>query len=325
MRILGLNSGTSADGLDMALVEVKRTNRGVTARYLAGRAKRYPDNLRDLVLRVADSRTIDLNTVIHLDQLLGQFFGRAADDYLKRLTASKFPVDVVASHGQTVRHLPTPVRLGRFVVSGTLQLGSPEQIAVATGKTVVADFRQADVAIGNEGAPITTPAMLRLFARSDRSVLIVNIGGIANYFYFPRSQSRLKPSAEDCGPGNGLSDILSQQLFNERFDRNGARAAAGKVSQRLVSLLVGHPFFIGKTASTGREVFGVEMAHEMRRFGRQFNLAPEDLLATAQELTASSIVRKIRPLVRRDKTLSCLYVTGGGRKNACLTGRLRHH
>jgi len=322
--ILGLNSGTSADGLDMAVVRISRTKRGAAVKYLAGCSKPYPAELCELVLKVADSRTIDLNAVIHLDSLLGQFFSRAASTYIRKLAKNNIRVDVVASHGQTIRHLPHKVQIGRFSVAGTLQLGSPERIAAATGRIVVADFRQADVAVGNEGAPVTAAAMQRLFATSTESRLIVNIGGIANYFYFPKEKSRLKASAADCGPGNSLSDVLSQRLYGEKYDRKGVRASKGKASERLLTLLLANPFFSGKTISTGREDFGVIMVREILDFGQRFGLTPEDMLATAVELSATAIAVKVRPLLDRDKKLSKLYLTGGGRKNNFLVNRLRH-
>jgi len=322
--ILGLNSGTSADGLDMAAVRISRTKRGAPVKYLAGCAKSYPVELRQLVLKVADSSTIDLNIVIHLDSLLGQFFGRAASAYVRKLAKNNIRVDVVASHGQTIRHLPHKVQIWRFSVAGTLQLGAPERIAAATGKMVVADFRQADVAVGNEGAPITAAAMQRLLATSTESRLIVNIGGIANYFYFPKEKLRLKPSAADCGPGNSLSDVLSQRLYGEKYDRKGVRASKGKASERLLTLLLANSFFSGKTISTGREDFGVIMVREILDFGQRFGLTPEDMLATAAELTAMATAMKVRPLLDRDRKLSKLYLTGGGRKNNFLVNRLRH-
>ena len=321
--ILGLNSGTSADGLDMAVMRISRTKRCAAVKYLAGRAKPYPSELRRLVLKVAESRTIDLNAVIHLDSLLGRFFGRAASAYIRKLAKNNIRVDVVASHGQTIRHLPHKVQIGRFSVAGTLQLGAPERIAAATGKMVVADFRQADVAVGNEGAPITAGTMQRLFAANTESRLIVNIGGIANYFYFPKEKSRLKPSAVDCGPGNSLSDILSQRLYGEKYDRKGVRASKGKVSERLLTLLLANPFFSGKTISTGREDFGLTIAEEILDFGQRFGLTPEDMLATVAKLTAAAIVMKVRPLLDRDRKLSKLYLTGGGRKNNFIVNRLR--
>jgi len=321
--VLGLNSGTSADGLDMAAVRISRPKRGVAIKYLAGCAKPYPVELHDLILKVADSSKIDLDMVIYLDSLLGQFFGRAASAYIKRLAKNNIRVDVIASHGQTVRHLPNEVQFGRFSVNGTMQLGSPDHIAAATGKMVMADFRQADIAAGNEGAPITAAAMQRLFATPANSRLIVNIGGMANYFYFPAEKSSLGPSAADCGPGNSLSDILSERLYGERFDRRGVRASRGKASQRLLTLLLANPFFSGNTVSSGREDFGGYMAQEMLNFGQQFDMAGEDMLATAVELSVTAIAMKIQPLLHRDGNLLKLYLTGGGRKNNFLVNRLR--
>jgi anhydro-N-acetylmuramic acid kinase len=321
--ILGLNSGTSADGLDMAVMRISRTKRGTTVKFLAGRAKPYPSELRQLVSKVADSRIIDLNAVIYLDSLLGRFFGRAASAYIRKLAKNNIRVDIVASHGQTIRHLPHKVQFGQFSVAGTLQLGAPERIAVATGKLIVADFRQADVAMGNEGAPVTTGAMRHLFASNTESRLIVNIGGIANYFYFPKGKLRLKSSAADCGPGNSLIDILSQRLYGEKYDRKGVRASKGKVSERLLTLLLANPFFSGKTISTGREDFGMTIAKEVLDFGQRFGLSPEDMLATAAKLTATAIAMKVRPLLDQDRKLSKLYLTGGGRKNNFIVNRLR--
>jgi len=323
LTLLGLNSGTSADGLDMAAIKVSQTKRGPAVKFLTSSGKPYPVELQELILNVADSNEIDLKTVIHLDSLLGQFFGHAAATYIRKLAKLNIQVDVVASHGQTVRHLPDKERYGRFSVSGTLQLGSLDSIAAITGRTVVGDFRQADIAGGGEGAPITAGAMQRLFSAPDEPRLIVNIGGMANYFYFPVNSSKLKASAADCGPGNSLGDILSQRLFGEKFDRNGTRASKGKVSQRLLTLLLASSFFSSRTVSTGRETFGAKMVQKMIDFGGQYGIAGEDLLATAMELTATAITGKVQPLVCRDKSLSKLYLTGGGRKNIFLVNRLR--
>jgi len=323
LTLLGLNSGTSADGLDMAAIRVSRTKIGPAVKFLTSSGKPYPVELQELILKVADSNKIDLKTVIHLDNLLGQFFGHTAATYIRKLAKLNIQVDVVASHGQTVRHLPDKERYGRFSVSGTLQLGSLDSIAAITGRTVVGDFRQADIAGGGEGAPITAGAMQRLFSTPDEPRLIVNIGGMANYFYFPVNSSKLKASAADCGPGNSLSDILSQRLFGEKFDRNGAKASKGMISQRLLRQLLAAPFFSGRTVSTGRETFGAKMVQKMVDFGGQYGMAGEDLLATAMEFTATAITGKVQPLVRRDKSLSKLYLTGGGRKNIFLVNRLR--
>ena len=321
--ILGLNSGTSADGLDMACIQVTRTKRRPKIKFLTSSEKPYPSALQDLVLKIADSETVDLNALIHLENLLGQFYGQAAREYIRELAKARISVDVVASHGQTVRHLPERVRVGRFSVNGTLQLGSLDQIAAITGRIVIGDFRQADIACGGEGAPITTGAMHRLFASYEEARLIVNIGGMANFFFLPAQKSGLPAIAADCGPGNSLCDTLASVLFGEKFDRNGERAAKGTISQRLLCLLMSDPFFTGGRVSTGRETFGREMVQKMMAFRKRSRLSGEDLLATAVELTAAAITRKVQPLVGANKDLSKLYLTGGGRRNSFLVKRLK--
>ena len=319
--LLGLNSGTSADGLDLAAVRFTPSKNVTRITYLSGRHKSYPQQLRRRVLALADSASVTLEDVIALDNLLGEFYGRAAANYIDHLRRDGLKVDAVCSHGQTVRHVPN--RRTNAEVGGSMQLGSRAIIAARTGKVVVGDFRQADIALGNEGAPITTPAMSQLFGAKRESRLLVNIGGIANFFYFPTGSTEMQGA--DCGPGNSLSDILSAALFGECFDRGGRRAKRGKVSQRLLTLLRGNAFFNGKQVSTGRELFGKAMAQEMVDFGRRFRLKDDDLLATAGELTAVSIAERLRTIVHADENILKLYLTGGGRKNMFFIGRLQHY
>jgi anhydro-N-acetylmuramic acid kinase len=187
---------------------------------------------------------------------------------------------------------------------------------------VVGDFRQADIALGHEGAPITVAAMRRLFATPDESRLIVNIGGMANYFFFPARRSGLKPAAADCGPGNSLSDILSQRWFGERFDRNGRRASSGRVHQKLLTRLWAEPFFNRPEKSTGRESFGVGLADRIIAYARKYGLARHDVMATTAELTVAAIAHQVRRFVRGGEGLSKLYLTGGGWRNKFFRRRL---
>ncbi|MEW5993594.1 MAG: anhydro-N-acetylmuramic acid kinase [Candidatus Zixiibacteriota bacterium] len=323
LTLLGLNSGTSADGLDLAAVRITRGARGATVRYLAGEMKPYPPELRQLVLQTAAGASVDLDTVVRLDNALGLFFGRTAATFIGRLKRKRIRIDAIGSHGQTVRHVPQPRRLAGEQVRGSLQLGSPDQIAAQTGKVVVADFRQGDIADGGEGAPITTGAMYTLFGDIKKSRLIINIGGIANYYYLPPVSSRRPPSAADCGPGNSLSDILSRRLYGEGFDLRGARSARGQVCETLLQRLLAHPFFSDSSLSTGREAFGERMAQEILDYGLHRNLYREDMLATVVEFTAQAIVKGVRPILDEDSSLTSFYLTGGGRKNSFLVKRLR--
>ena len=319
--VLGLNAGTSADGVDLAIV---RFGAGKTARpvFIDGRERKYPGDIKALLDTVSNAPHVKIEQLIHLDQALGLFYGRAAASFIRTMKQKKIVVDAVASHGQTVRHSPARVRIGDFRVGGSLQLGSLEQIAVATGKPVVGDFRQADIALGNEGAPITVAAMEQLLADPKESRLVVNIGGIANYFYFPSRRVRRPIQAADCGPGNSLSDLLATDLFGRPYDRNGKLARSGEVSHRLLALLSAHPFFHNRTVSTGREEFGRELVDSILQFGRKFGLPPESLIATASELTVRGVVAAVTPLMKRDQGLDKLYLTGGGENNKFFKTRL---
>lgn len=320
LNVLGLNSGTSADGLDLAVLRIGDNLSSV--RVIAGSTRRFPAKLRELILQAADHSEIHLESLLRLDNYLGKFIGESAALYMKSLAEQGVRVDLVGSHGQTVRHVPQKVRVGRFLVRGTCQLGSLDQIAAVTGCVTVGDFRQADIAAGGEGAPITTGAMIRLFGNPKESRLIVNIGGMANYFYIPKGSLRLVPAARDCGPGNSLSDILTSRLFHRAYDRNGRLATRGTAHRELLSRLLAKPFFSSSARSTGREAFGSALAEEMLQFGRMEKLAPEDLIATAAELTVTAIAAAVRPIVAQDLSLTRVYLIGGGRRNSSFRSRL---
>lgn len=322
LTVLGLNSGTSADGLDLAVVRVSSVGKKPSLKFLSGATKSYHPKLSKKIHDLADSKSAVLDELVYLDNLLGRFCGRAAASFISKLPGN-VTVDVIASHGQTVRHLPEKVNLFGQKICGTLQVGSADFIAAATGLTVVSDFRQADVALGNEGAPITVAAMRELFGSRSEPRLIVNIGGMSNFFYFPPGGKAAR--ASDCGPGNSLCDILSRKLFRVRYDRNGYHARKGTVSDRIVKTLMSRGYYRGRANSTGRESFGAVEATRLLALAKRDNLSNNDIMATASELTVRSVVGKVTPLVRRDKRLSKLYLTGGGRYNIFFVDRLKHH
>ena len=318
--VLGLNSGTSADGIDLAAVKIVRSNGKVSARFIKGSARKFSPELRLKIIKLSESRSVVLKDIIDTDNRLGESFGRAARSFLKSLEKEKIEIDLIASHGQTVRHLPASGSKGK---SGTLQIGSLEMISNITGKLTVGDFRQADIALGNEGAPITVAAMKRLFAVKNESRLILNIGGISNFFYFPKSNSGLTVRARDCGPGNSLCDLLSQKLFSKKFDHNGKTAISGRPSKKILTLIMAEPFFKGKYVSTGKEMFGESLTGKMTALAAKFSVSDSDLLSTAAELTVLSIAHVLKPIIKKDKNIEKLYLTGGGRRNKFFVSRLK--
>ena len=324
LAVIGLNSGTSADSLDIALVKISRKNNKRTVSYLDGKTVRYPKELKKAILSICDTDIIALEDIIYLDNSLGQFYGRQANLFIKQQELKNITIDLISSHGQTVRHLPEKIKKWKMLLNGTMQLGSADFISKMTGKIVINDFRQGDIAIGNEGAPITTGALEILLGKKGESRLIVNIGGMSNYFYFPGNYKNII-SAADCGPGNSLSDILSQKLFGIVFDKNGAIARKGNISERLLHLLLSNDFYKSKNKSTGRELFGLKMADEIVNFSKKIELSKYDILATVEELTSRSIVMKIKHFIKNDKKLKKLYLTGGGRNNIFMVDRLKYH
>lgn len=320
--ILGLNSGTSADGLDLAALKFSGSSSS-PLKFLAGVCQPYPAGLKQCILDVSHSTILRLETLIYLDNALGRFYGEAAQRFMRKLKKNGISVDAVASHGQTVRHLPRPTKFLGQSVHGTLQIGSLEQIAARTGTVVVGDFRQADVALGHEGAPITISAMARLFGHQRKSRLILNIGGMANYFYFPARSQESAIRAADTGPGNSLSDLLCQKLWGKPYDRSGLIAASGRVSNALLDIILKEPFYKGRCRSTGRETFGEAMADKLLAAGRRLKISHADIVRSAVEGTVYGITHALEPILKADRSIDKLYLTGGGVHNSFLSRQLR--
>lgn len=324
LHILGINSGTSIDSVDLALVRVDRRGRSVTCAYVTGSERKYPPALRERLLAAAGSQSISFTELTSLDNELGLFIGRTARAFMSRLARRRIRVDSVASHGQTIQHLPGSRAQGGRLSHGTLQIGSLEQIAAQTGVIVTGDFRQADIASGGEGAPITVGAMHRLLSDRKESRLIVNIGGIANYFFFPAGKSLRYVQAADCGPGNLLSDQLAVRQFNRPFDRNGELACAGQVSKRLLTLVLADPVFTGRrTVSTGRESFGAALVERLCKLAGELELSLNDIMATTAQLTVEAIAASVLKMKLPPMDRGKLYLTGGGARNRFFVRGLR--
>ncbi len=320
--VVGLNSGTSADGLDLAAVKINLFSKTPTLKFIKGVTVGYPKAISHLINDAIANEISSIDTLIELDRKLGAFYGEQANKFCQVLAKNKIYPDMIASHGQTIRHLPGKVKIGRKFESGTLQLGHPETISNKTGLLTIADFRQADIAVGGEGAPITCWAMKQLFASKNESRMLINIGGIANYFFIPKKSSTKKMIAADCGPGNSLIDIITLKYFGKRFDYGGQLAAKGKISFRLLTILMADNFLKGKYGpSTGKERFGEKFANKIISYGSKMKLKKHDILATTTELTAVSIVNSIEQIIKNN-SIDKIYLLGGGTSNHFLLKRL---
>lgn len=302
---LGLISGTSADGIDAALVAF---DAGVP-RLHAALTHRWPDPLRERVLAVAqDLSPFDLDTFGHLDVAVGREFAQAAQALLEASGTAPSAVRAIGSHGQTVRHRPGGE------APFTLQLGDPTVIAERCGIDVVADFRRADVAAGGQGAPLLPAVHAMLLGRDGRSRVVLNLGGIANITVLGAERQVL---GFDTGPANGLLDAWCLEQRGDAFDCDGGFAAAGRVDTVLLEALLGDPYFaLPPPKSTGREHFHLAW---LLRQPRVTSLAPADVQATLLELTVRSVAAAI---VLHAPAASEVLVCGGGVHNPLLMRRL---
>jgi anhydro-N-acetylmuramic acid kinase len=322
MKVIGLMSGTSADGVDAALVEIRGRNHDLKLDLLAFRTYPYPDLFRRRLLHAMTQGSIA--DACHLNVALGEWLARAALALLRRARVSADDVMLIGSHGQTLHHLPELRREpGIGAIRSTLQLGDPAVIAERTGISTVADFRMRDMAAGGEGAPLTPYLHALLFRPASSARAIVNIGGISNLTYLPAAAAQKSVLAFDTGPGNMLIDGLVRQLTNQRraFDRNGSMARQGKVHDRLLRLLLRHPFLRRRPPkSTGRETFGEPFVKELLRLGKRPGVSPADLVATATAYTARTIAdaQKLLPA-----HVSDVIICGGGAKNLTLMRMLQ--
>jgi len=310
-RIVGLLSGTSADGIDAALVEIAGggAGTGLTATVHRFRTYAYPDALRARLLAGPGSAA----EVAELDVLVGDAFADAA---LALLDGHADRADLLASHGQTIAHLPRSAG----GAGATLQIGEPAILAERVGLPVVSDFRARDVAAGGEGAPLVPLADFLLFGRAGRVRALQNIGGIANVTIVAARLEELL--AFDTGPGNMPLDDATRIATGgaEAYDRGGARAARGTIDRPLVAQLLAHPFFaLPPPRSTGREAFGHDFVAPL---AARFAGRPDDLLATLTRFVAESIHASYDAHVSPRFSPDEVVVSGGGVHNATLMTHL---
>jgi anhydro-N-acetylmuramic acid kinase len=321
MKVIGLMSGTSVDGIDAALVEISGTTLDLRVELLAGETYPYPDNLRSQILAVCGGEKLSMQELAELDDGIARCFGRAANE----IQANQSPASLIGSHGQTVFHRPTSSETMGY----SLQLGRGELIASIAQIATIDNFRAADIAAGGQGAPLVPKTDAYLLGHPLEHRCVQNIGGIGNVTYLPpHSQPNWedKVCGWDTGPGNSLLDLAVTQLSQGKltFDRDGAWAATGKVCQPLVQKWLEQDYFLSPPPkSTGRELFGVDYLQNCIADGAAYQLAPADLLATLADLTASSIADSYRRFLPQlpDLVLLC----GGGSRNLYLHQRLQHH
>lgn len=324
MIVAGVMSGTSADGINVALLRMQGRGFRTRFRLLAHRQFAYPQQVRRAVLAAMNAKSARVADLARLNFLLGELY---ADSVLKTMRSSRIKsVDLVGCHGQTIYHQGEAARFLARKIAATWQTGEGAVIAARVGCPVVSDFRPADMAVGGKGAPLV-PFLDYLVCRHPRRGRILqNIGGIANLAAIPASAKPGELTAFDTGPGNMVIDALMERLFNKGYDRGGRVASRGKVREDVLAELMRHDFFGRRPPKTaGREEFGREFASRVLRLCK--GARKEDVIATATALTARSIGVALRKFVftteaRRHGGFRDFVVSGGGANNKALVGMI---
>lgn len=324
MMVAGVMSGTSADGIDVALVEI-RPDRGRLKLELAGhRAFPFSPVLRKAVLSAMDAKSTSTAELARLNWRLGQAYAEAV-----RSTIARYPVSLqlIGCHGQTIYHQAAPTLYAGRKVACTWQIGEPALLAAEMGVPVVSNFRPPDMVAGGQGAPLVPLLDYVQFADAKRARVLQNIGGIGNLTLIPPASKTDEILAFDTGPGNMVIDALMQQLFHKNYDRGGNTAGRGRVLEKALAAALQHPFFHAKPPkSAGREEFGAAFAEKLLRACRKANGTNEDAIATATALTAETIARAferfVQPKLTRNTAVDYV-ISGGGAKNTALVSMLQ--
>lgn len=322
MNVAGVMSGTSADGIDVALVRIAPGGDAPKIKLLAHHATAYPPELRRKVLAAMNAQQTSTAELARLNWRLGVAYAEAVRDALKR---TPLKLDLVGCHGQTVYHQAMAAAYASRRIACTWQLGEPSLIAGAVGVPVVSNFRPADMAAGGQGAPLVPLLDYTMFAHPKRARVLQNIGGIGNLTAIAAGANAKSLIAFDTGPGNMVMDALMKRLFNKNYDRDGRTAARGRVLRRVVDAALRASYFKKRPPKTaGREQFGSTFTDDFLKACNRAGGRPEDAVASAAALTAESIAlaydRFVQPPLK-DAPVDFI-VSGGGSRNGTLMSML---
>src|SRR5262245_42297787 len=290
--VLGMMSGTSADGIDAALVRISGAPPRLKIRLVNHTQQPFPPEVRKEILRVAEQHPLTPAELSQLHTRLGQIYAQAALAACKKFQISPKKINFIGNHGQTVFHQGRSSNFLGKPVASTLQLGDGSTIANLTGITTVSDFRPADMALGGEGAPLVPFADYALYRHPKLGRVSLNIGGIANITVIPANARPRDIFAFDTGPGNMLMDALVQHLTRgrQRFDKGAALARRGYLNRELLTQLLRDPYFkLKPPKSTGREYFGDAYVKKILAQAHRYKLKPNDVIHSVTVFTAASI------------------------------------
>lgn len=317
-RIIGLMSGTSLDGLDVALCHTEGKGPDTRLKVEHFKTVPYEESFRKAVREIFAKRQIDFQQLCLLNPFIGLQHGQMILDCLAEWGINPSEVDLIASHGQTVFHAPQKQHGIAGFPNATLQIGDGDHVAVKTGIITLSDFRQKHIAAGGEGAPLAVYGDYFLFSQKHENRILLNMGGIANFTYLPGNLDASLVFTTDTGPGNTLIDAFTRLHFGKPFDENGSIAASGIIDEALLKALKDSLFFeqpFPKT--TGPEVFSVDYVQNATHLAGRNAIEPKDLIATLTRFSAETISEAIHNAMPESGTFE-VYASGGGAHNPVL-------
>lgn len=316
--IIGLMSGTSLDGLDVALCKITGSGLSTKVDLLRFQTVPYNQEVKSSILEVFARRQIDFQSLCELNASLATWHGDLVLKCLNQWKVDPKKIDAIASHGQTVFHSPKSITPNASINS-TLQIGDGDHLAVKTGIITISDFRQKHIASGGEGAPLAVYGDYLLFSRKGEDRIMLNMGGIGNFTYLPGSGKANEVFVTDTGPANTLLDQAVRQYKPElSFDQDAQLASKGTYHQALLTVLKADPFFnLSFPKTVGPELFNMAYVKQAQQKSGTESLSLEDLLATLTRFSAETIATAIKKVIKNKKSFR-LFLSGGGAHNPLL-------
>lgn len=326
--IIGLMSGTSMDGLDVALCEISGAGENTKVALLKFDTVEYSEEIKTEIQKVFAKQNINFHTLVLLNEWIGILHANMVLNCLENWNISSHDVDLIASHGQTVLHLPKILHQQEKFPNGTLQIGDGDHIAVKTGIITLSDFRQKHIAAGGEGAPLAVYGDYFIFGKKGENRIMLNMGGIANFTYLPSNMNPEEVFVTDTGTGNTLIDACIRLFYpGKSYDKDAEIAKLGVVNQSLLETLKADKFFKDSfPKTTGPELFNIEYVRTAQAKSNTENISAPDLLATLTRFSAVTIAEAIKYAVantKYDLENFSIYMSGGGTHNPLLVNWLK--
>jgi len=318
-RIIGLMSGTSLDGLDIACCDITGSGTASQVKLRNFTTIPYPDAVKAGIRKAFAQRHGDIQRLCLLNSWLANVHARYVLDALQTWGLTPGEIHLLASHGQTIFHAPRSLHQIEYAPNATLQIADGDHLAVATGIITLSDFRQKHIAAGGEGAPLALYGDYLLFSKANEPRLMLNMGGIANFTFLPGTNNPHDVYVTDTGPGNTLIDAAARHYFQKEYDKDAEFAKQGAVSEPLLKALKADDFFRAPfPKTTGPELFHLEYVERAQEASDTTTLSPVDLMATLTRFSAETITDAIRSVWPNPN--GKIYMSGGGAHNPLLTG-----